>query len=116
MSYKLFFHITLFIIELSLIKGEHCYTAQKGNHYSTFPPFGGIVGFKFHDSERTERIKFNSNTAEYVFKPTDIQGARCGPSWMKLYGFTRCASFVHQNSDRFVWRRAQSCLTYSGEF
>ena len=64
------------------------------------------------------RIKFNKDCSQYLFEPTDQQGHLCSTSWNKLYGTVRCGMFNsnHQDSDRFVWRRAQSCLKFNGEY
>lgn len=38
---------------------------------------------------------------------------RCMGSWNKLWGYSRCfGSQHHKDSDRFVFRRAQSCLEH----
>eukprot|EP00357_Protocruzia_adherens_P037834 CAMPEP_0114984444 /NCGR_PEP_ID=MMETSP0216-20121206/7280_1 /TAXON_ID=223996 /ORGANISM="Protocruzia adherens, Strain Boccale" /LENGTH=156 /DNA_ID=CAMNT_0002346581 /DNA_START=200 /DNA_END=667 /DNA_ORIENTATION=+ len=59
-------------------------------------------------------INISQEAAEYVI-PLSDQTANCMSSWNKLYGSSRCfGSLHHENSDRFAWRRAQSCLKYDG--
>jgi hypothetical protein len=65
-----------------------------------------------------KRIKFSANCAKYLFNPDDEKGHLCSTSWNKLYGTVRCGIFNsnHKDSDRFVWRRAQSCLKFSSPY
>ena len=94
-------------------KDSKCISVSKGKFYPDFP-------FIFHgfnsNSTLITQIKFDPNTASYLFPPTNSNGTRCQSSWNKLWGTTRCGylDMVHQDSDRFVWRRAQSCLIYNG--
>ena len=43
-------------------------------------------------------------------------GNLCIGSWNKLWGFSRCAALHHVYSDRFVWKRAASCVITSGDY
>jgi len=62
------------------------------------------------------RVKLG-DTASTYFIPSEVEEQkRCMTSWNKLYGYSRCfGSLHHDDSDRFVWRRAQSCLDYQGK-
>jgi len=55
-----------------------------------------------------------NSLARYLFPPTDEKGHLCTTSWNKLWGACRCGYFTsnHKDSDRFVFRRADSCLRY----
>jgi hypothetical protein len=87
-----------------------CRTIEKGHHFTSTIPY---YGFK-RDLIISTRILFNNNTAHYLFPPTDSKGRECSQSWNQLWGTTRCGYLTdnHQDSDRFVWRRAGSCLIY----
>lgn len=87
-----------------------CRTIEKGHHFTSTTPYYG-----FNDKLIiSTRIKFDNNTVHYLFPPTDDKGRACMQSWNQLYGTTRCGYFNsnHQDADRFVWRRADSCLIY----
>ena len=78
--------------------------------------FGLGLGLFNNVREPIIKIKFSKDCSEYLFDPTDDKGHLCSTSWNKLWGTVRCGMFNsnHQDSDRFVWRRAQSCLKFSG--
>lgn len=89
---------------------QECRTADQGQHFTSLLPF-----YDFNkDAIITTRIKFDKNTAQYLFPPTESKGRLCSQSWNQLLGATRCGLFTsnHKDSDRFVWRRAGSCLQY----
>ena len=87
-----------------------CRSVQKGSHYSSLIPFHGLKS----DAVISTRVKFNNNTARYLFPQDEIKGHLCTTSWNKLWGACRCGYFVsnHKDSDRFVFRRAGSCLRH----
>ena len=108
-------YVVLFAV-LSVINGAYsldCRTVKGGQHFSSLIPFHG---FK-EDSVITVRVKFNENTAHYLFPPTESKGRLCSQSWNTVWGSTRCGYFNYQlwDSDRFAWRRAGSCLQYDAE-
>ncbi len=88
---------------------------KAGSFYTSIIPFYGL---------NTKDVLFNnitlkSNTAEYLFPKNDSMGNLCINSWNKLFGMTRCGFLTdnHKDSDRFVWRRAQSCvIIQDGQF
>lgn len=53
-----------------------------------------------------------------MFKSDDSNGRLCTTSWNKLFGTSRCNNLLtpHQDSDRFVWRRSQSCVEFNGPY
>ncbi|CAF1635491.1 unnamed protein product, partial [Didymodactylos carnosus] len=57
------------------------------------------------------------NTAQYLFPVNDVKGHLCSISWNKLFGACRCGFLTnnHKDSDRFVWRRAVSCLIFDND-
>ena len=61
---------------------------------------------------------FNASSAKYLFKADDPLGHLCTTSWNKLFGSTRCGLLndIHKDSDRFVWRRSQSCVIINSPF
>jgi hypothetical protein len=87
-----------------------CRQVEKDQHFTSTLPF---YGFK-QDRVITTRVRFQNNTARYLFPPTESKGRLCSQSWNQLWGTTRCGYLTsnHWASDRFVWRRAGSCLTY----
>lgn len=89
-------------------------SVSQGNHYSSF--LG--IGLLNNSPELVKRIKFSSNCAQYLFPPDNNMGKLCSTSWNKLFGTVRCGIFNsnHKDSDRFVWKRAQSCLIFSSPF
>ena len=83
---------------------------EAGHHFTSLIPFYG-----FHkDTVMTTRTKFDKNAVQYLFPPTESKSRLCSESWTQLWGATRCGLFMnnHTDSDRFVWRRAGSCLQY----
>ena len=99
-----------------------CYSVYSGYYFPGYEPPFSFIPKIFHGfnskSTLSKMIRFDGNTAQYLFTPTDPKGHLCGTSWNKLWGTTRCGylDLVHQDSDRFVWRRAQSCLNYKGDY
>ena len=79
-----------------------CLTVDQGAHYPggrvTFP---GALGFTTQEY-RTQHVRFEPSTANYTVPA-------CQTSWNKLWGSSRCGllNSHHEDSDRFVWRRAQ---------
>ncbi len=112
---KIFFSILACVYTLTATvancQKEKCYTVEKGSHYSQLIPFNGFTS----SEKQYSQIKFSANSASYLFDSTDPKGHLCTTSWNKLFGVSRCGYFNHQHSDsdRFVWRRAQSCLNMS---
>lgn len=88
-----------------------CYTVLQG----TFTPYN----FQTYDFNAKQQIsawiKFDANAANYLFQPNDPLGRTCATSWNLAYGTVRCGLFnSNQNdADRFVFRRAQSCLKFN---
>ena len=103
----------LTFIIVCIIQGTYsldCRTIEKDHHFTSTIPY---YGFK-NELVISTRIQFNTNTAHYLFPPTDNKGRECSQSWNQLWGATRCGYITnnHQDSDRFMWRRAGSCLIY----
>jgi hypothetical protein len=96
-------------------KEEKCATVQPGHFWPNYPDI--FNGFNSQWT-LTKLIRFDPNTAKYLFPSNDDMGHLCESSWNKLFGTTRCGylDLVHEDSDRFVWRRAQSCLIYNGNY
>ncbi len=113
-------HSSILLIVFTLIitvvncQKEKCYTVEKGSHYSKLLPFNGFT----NNDKQFSLIKFSTNSANYLFDFNDHKGQLCMTSWNKLFGVSRCGYLNHQHtdSDRFVWRRAQSCLNMSNGF
>jgi hypothetical protein len=105
--------IELMVFGFSFAK-ESCHTVKEGAHYSSLIPFHGFTNTDVQFSW----IKFDRSSAKYLFKPDDNKGHLCSTSWNKLFGSARCGLIndPHKDSDRFVWRRAQSCLKFNGEY
>lgn len=101
----------LFIIGLVNAQ-ETCLTVKKGNQFSAI-----LTGANTNTS-LSSWIKFDANCATYLFESNDPQGKLCSTSWNKLWGTVRCGMLNsnHKDSDRFIWRRAQSCLIYNSSF
>ena len=98
--------MNLIVISLALLalsvgvqsQTESCLTIKQGSHYSTIkPPYGLLNGRK----EIYSLIKFDSNSASYLFKSDDPQGHLCTVSWNKLYGTSRCGFDNHKDSGEF---------------
>ena len=90
-----------------------CPTVKQGEHYSELIPFHGFKS----NLIISVRLQLNNNTAWYLFPSTESTGESCSNSWNKLWGATRCGYLadVHEDSDRFMWRRAVSCLIFDDE-
>lgn len=107
-----------FIIFVAILtfNGAHalsCRTVEQNQHHTSTMPF---YGFNNETIIRT-RIQFNENAARYLFPPTENRGRMCTQSYNAVWGSTRCGFFSSQlkDSDRFVFRRAGSCLQYDSE-
>jgi hypothetical protein len=93
---------------------ETCLMVKQGSFYTSVIPFYGFNT----NAVITNNITLKASTASYIFKPDDPMGRLCVNSWNKLFGSTRCGFLndIHKDSDRFVWRRAQSCVVFDGSF
>lgn len=91
----------------------YCRTIEQGQH---FPSHNDSETHKFVRTIHT-RIRFDNNTAHYLFSPTESEGRRCATSWNMAWGATRCGFNMtnHDDSDRFVWRRAVSCFIFDSQ-
>ena len=84
---------------------EICRTVKTGAHESTPYTLPGFVDA----AERSIDVRFLPNAADYAcgcaVEPVDSCNTS---SWNKLWGSSRCGytHSHHQDSDRFVWRRA----------
>jgi len=89
---------------------KECRTVKQDAHYTSQLPF---YGFKTEPTLSTW-IQFTKSTAHYLFPPTESRGRLCTTSWNQLFGSCRCGylNSVHSDSDRFVWRRANSCVEF----
>ncbi|KAM3131734.1 hypothetical protein pb186bvf_016130 [Paramecium bursaria] len=99
----------MFFILLTLaFAKEYQLIVYEGNFYSS-----PELKFESKSSETVQaKIKLGSSAGLY-FIPQQDEQARCMASWNKLWGYSRClGSQHHEDSDRFVFRRDQSCLTY----
>jgi len=83
---------------------------KQGQHFTSTLPF---YGFK-QDLVISTRVQFNESASRYLFSQTESKGHSCSESWNQLWGATRCGYLTsnHMDFDRFVWRRAGSCLEY----
>lgn len=92
------------------VDAADCRTVKQGAHYTSLIPFHGLKS----DAVISSRIQFTSSAARYLFPSNDEKGQLCTSSWNKLWGACRCGYFTsnHKDSDRFVFRRAGSCLKY----
>ncbi|CAF1136391.1 unnamed protein product, partial [Brachionus calyciflorus] len=107
--------ISIFYIVNSVdAQNETLLSVKPGSFYSTLLGLG-LLNTK---PELIQRIKLSSNCAEYLFSPEDPKGKLCSSSWNKLFGTVRCGIFNsnHKDSDRFVWRRIQSCLKFDSSY
>ena len=96
-----------------------CYHIHEGHFWpqSDEWPYEPIMFHGFNSNWTvTKRIMIKNDSANYILPSSNPKAKMCENSWNKLFGTTRCGKFntVHQDSDRFVWRRAQSCLIYNG--
>jgi len=89
-------------------------TVKAGSFYTSVIPFHGLNS----RDVLFNNITLKANTAEYLFEKDDPMGTLCVTSWNKLFGMSRCGFLAdnHKDSDRFVWRRAQSCVIFQGPF
>jgi hypothetical protein len=87
-----------------------CRTVKQGSHYTSLIPFNGFKS----DAIISTRVQFTNSSARYLFPSTEEKGYLCTTSWNKLWGACRCGYLTsnHKDSDRFVFRRAGSCLNY----
>lgn len=106
--------IFCFSITRTFQQNEKCYSIKEGWHYPSLIPFNGFNS----KNELFSLIKFEKNAASYLFKNDDPNGRLCTNSWNKLFGTSRCNNYLtpHQDSDRFVWRRSQKCVSFNGQY
>ncbi|CAD8158260.1 unnamed protein product [Paramecium pentaurelia] len=101
--------LLLYIFIASTHQAQYTLTVKKGDQYET-------PTYPAHQKNLEVvqiRIKLGLTAATYVVPHNENQ-MRCMTSWNKLYGYSRClGSLHHKDSDRFVFRRAQSCLKYN---
>jgi len=85
-----------------------------GSFYTSVIPFFGLNS----RAVLFNNVTLKANTVEYMMSQDDPKGKLCMTSWNKLFGATRCGFLndIHKDSLRFIWRRAQSCLLFRGEF
>ncbi|KAL9642191.1 hypothetical protein ABK040_007193 [Willaertia magna] len=88
-----------------------CKIVEKGSFYQNGLPFYGFRS----KTTISAFIQMTPIMSTYLFEPTDDMGVYCTDSWNKLYGSSRCGylDFVHDDSDRFVWRRPMECVIQS---
>jgi hypothetical protein len=100
--------ILLFSIFVSIL--SQCLDVNAGSHYPSKFPFDGFR----NTTVIAWKTTFQPSAAQYLFPQSEPQGARCQPSWNKLYGGTRCGftNHIHHDSDRIVWRRAVTCIRF----
>lgn len=62
-------------------------------------------------------VKLDKNVVSYIFTdPSESDGnTHCFMNLNKLFGRSRCNLFHHEDSDRFVFRRNQKCLSFDGD-
>lgn len=79
-----------------------CETVRAGNHYPGRLNLPVVLGTERRPT-RVQFVRFEANVVDPY--PADFE---CATSWSKLWGASRCGIFHqhHQDSDRFVWRRA----------
>ena len=108
----IFVLISFALFANNIVHSENCGTVSQGSHYPTLIPFHGFKS----DEVISTGVRFMNSSSEYLFPPTDEQGQRCSVSWNKLWGACRCGYLTsnHKDSDRFVFRRARSCLVFEG--
>lgn len=88
--------------------GQFELVVHPGDFYST--PMLKYEGKSKESVEASIRI---SESASSYFIPAGENQKRCMSSWNKLWGYSRCLGrHHHEDSDRFVFRRAQACLSY----
>ena len=94
----------------SAVSAADCRTVKQGAHYATLIPFHGLKS----EATISSRVQFTNTSARYLFPADENKGQLCTSSWNKLWGAVRCGYLTsnHKDSDRFVFRRAGSCLSY----
>ena len=91
---------------------QHCYTVRAGDFYPTTDtkPHIPIIYHGFSsEANVSKRVKLDpEGTTHYIIPNSNPKAHMCETSWNKLFGTTRCGylNSNHQDSDRFVWRRA----------
>jgi len=107
MLYVLVIIATVFIAN-NAVNSVDYRTVKKGSHYPSLIPFHGFKS----DAIISERVQFTKSAANYTFPSTDPDSHVCTVSWNKLWGACRCGYLAnnHQDSDRFVFRRALNCF------
>lgn len=82
-----------------------CRTVEVGDHY----PSGGATTGLISDAVRSVQIRFDDSAANYTCDCGGSPMPGCG-QWNKLWGASRCGHTHHHHldSDRFVWRMADS--------
>ena len=100
----------VFIANSGIGAAPDCRKVKQGAHYTTMLPFHGVKS----NATITTRVQFTNSSARYLFPPSEVKGQLCSTSWNKLWGACRCGYLTsnHKDSDRFVFRRAGSCLLY----
>jgi hypothetical protein len=109
MLYLLTLIVSIFIAN-NAVNSAECRTVKKGAHYTSLIPFHGIKS----NAVISTRVQFTNSSARYLFPSTEDRGHLCTTSWNKLWGACRCGYLTsnHKDSDRFVFRRAGSCVRY----
>ncbi|UJR31656.1 hypothetical protein I4U23_019137 [Adineta vaga] len=108
-------YILSFIVIVAIanngVNAEQCRSVKQGAHYTSLIPFHGLKS----DAVISTRVRFDRSSARYLFPSTDPKGQLCTTSWNKLWGACRCGYITsnHKDSDRFVFRRAQSCVRFA---
>jgi len=113
MLYVLTIIATVFIAN-NAVNSAECRTVKQGAHYTSLIPFHGMKSSAIIST----RVQFTNSSVRYLFPTTEPKGHLCTSSWNKLWGACRCGYFTsnHQDSDRFVFRRAGNCLRYASGF
>lgn len=108
--FSLLVTIVVFTFFSTKLDASDCRTVKQGSHYSSLIPFHGFKS----DAVIETRVKFTNSSARYLFAESESRGQLCTSSWNKLWGACRCGYLTsnHKDSDRFVFRRASSCLNY----
>ena len=92
----------------AVVYSSDCLTVKDGAHYPSPIPFHGFKSA----TQMSTLVQFTGSSASYEFPASDPNFSRCTPSWNKLWGACRCGYLRtnHQDSDRFVFRRAVNCF------
>ncbi|CAF0739282.1 unnamed protein product [Adineta steineri] len=114
LCYVLAIVATVFISNNAVNSAETCKSVKAGAHYSSLIPFSGLKS----DAIVSSRVKFTQSAGRYLFAPTESRGHLCTTSWNKLWGACRCGYLTsnHKDSDRFVFRRANSCVQHENGY